>query len=124
LLTTFCAVVCLFVLTGFGEELFFRGHVQSRLNGAFGRPYRFLGMDFGAGLLITSLLFGGFHALNTVDYFRGAFEFSWSSGVVSVFSGLCYGSLREKTGSILAGGIAHGVAGVVTEIPRVLSAAV
>ena len=28
--------------TGLGEELFFRGYVQSRLNGTFGRPWRFL----------------------------------------------------------------------------------
>jgi membrane protease YdiL (CAAX protease family) len=120
LLTTVCAVTWLFALTGFGEELFFRGYCQSRLNGAFGRPYRLLGMDFGAGLLIASVLFGAFHVLNTVDYFQGRFQFAWASGVVSAFSGLCYGSLRERTGSIVAGGVAHGLAGAMTEIPRVL----
>jgi membrane protease YdiL (CAAX protease family) len=119
---TVAGVVWLFVLTGFGEELFFRGYVQSRLNFAFGRPCRLQGMSFGAGLLIASVLFGGIHVLNTVDYFQGRYEFGWTSGCISVFNGLYYGCLRERTGSVLAGGIAHGLAGAMTEIPRVWSA--
>src|ERR1043165_2812611 len=115
MLTTVCGVAWLFVLTGFGEEFFFRGYVQSRLNFTFGRPYRLLGMDFGPGLVIASVLFGAMHVVNTVDPFQSRFEFAWVGGVVSVFSGICYGCLREKTGSILAGAIAHGLAGAMTE---------
>jgi membrane protease YdiL (CAAX protease family) len=122
MLTTLFAVMSLFLLVGFGEELFFRGYVQSRLNFVFGRPYRLLGMAFGAGLVITALLFGAIHVLNPVDYFQGRYDFAWGSGIVSACSGCYYGCLREKTGSILASGIAHGLAGVMTEIPRVLSA--
>jgi membrane protease YdiL (CAAX protease family) len=121
-LITLCSVVWLFVFTGFGEETFFRGYVQSRLNLVLGRPYKVMGVEFGPGLLVASGLFGMLHALNTVDYFMGRYDIAWGSGFVSVFSGFCYGSLREKTGSILAGGTAHGIAGALTEIPRVLAA--
>lgn len=122
LLTTGWSVLWLFACTGFGEELFFRGYVQSRLNWPFGRPYRWLGMAFGPGLILTALLFGAMHVLNGVDYFQGRFEWAWGSGVVSVCAGLYYGCLRETTGSIVAGGIAHGLAGVMTEVPRAWSA--
>ncbi|MGE5139712.1 MAG: type II CAAX prenyl endopeptidase Rce1 family protein, partial [Rudaea sp.] len=51
-------VIWQFALSGFGEEFAFRGYVQSRLNAAFGRPYRILGVPFGLGLIIASVLFG------------------------------------------------------------------
>jgi len=60
-----------------GEELFYRGYIQSRLNAAFGRPHRFLGINFGVELLVSSFLFGFLHALNSVDYFQGHFTFAW-----------------------------------------------
>lgn len=99
----------LFLGAGFGEEVFFRGYVQSRIDLAFGRPHRVLGMDFGAGLIVSSLLFGLIHALNSVDYFAGRYHFAWWSGLSAIFAGLFFGCLREKTGSILAGGVAHGL---------------
>ena len=70
-------VLWLFVGAGFGEEIFFRGYIQSRVNQAFGRPWQVLGLQFGVGLIVSSLLFGFIHALNTVDYFSGRFEFAW-----------------------------------------------
>jgi membrane protease YdiL (CAAX protease family) len=36
-----------FIFVGPCEELVFRGYTQSRLNDAFGRPYRFLGINLG-----------------------------------------------------------------------------
>ena len=60
-------IVWQFVFSGFGEEFFYRGYFQSRLNQAFGRPLRLFGIQFGAGLTIASLLFGLQHALNTYD---------------------------------------------------------
>jgi membrane protease YdiL (CAAX protease family) len=54
-----------FVFSGFGEEFVWRGYVQTRLNQAFGRPFHLMGIRFGAGLIITSILFGFFHAFNT-----------------------------------------------------------
>jgi uncharacterized protein len=98
--------------TGFGEELFFRGYVQSRLNGAFGRPWRLLGATIGPGLLVASLLFGLIHVFNPTRPFAGEWEFSWLWGANAMLGGLLYGYLREMTGSIWAGTIVHALTGV------------
>ena len=51
------AFVFYFFFLGFGEELLFRGYIQSRLNAAWGRPYQFFGVNWGWGIVIMSLLF-------------------------------------------------------------------
>src|SRR5262249_39610697 len=76
---------------GCGEEVFYRGYVQSRLNEVFGRPFRVLGLRFGVGLLVSSVLFGFLHALNSVDYFQGRFTFAWGFGVATIPMGVLYG---------------------------------
>jgi uncharacterized protein len=113
-------VLWLFVGAGFGEEIFFRGYIQSRVNQSFGRPWRVLGLQFGVGLIVSSLLFGFIHALNTVGYFNGRFEFAWLWWGTNFFSGLFFGCLREKTGSILPGATIHGVEDVLAEVPGLL----
>ncbi len=113
-------VLWLFFGAGFGEEVFFRGYIQSRINATFGRPLRFLGVEFGLGLIVSSLMFGLIHVLNTVDYFSGRFDFSWSWGIANFCAGLFFGCMREKTGSILPGAIAHGLEDVLQEIPGLL----
>jgi len=117
LLKALLTVGWLFLGAGFGEEAFFRGYIQSRIDEAFGRPFRFLGLDFGLGLGVSSLLFGFLHALNTVDYFHGHFDFAWWYGVQSCFTGLFYGCLRQETGSIIAGGVTHGLTDVLAGVP-------
>jgi membrane protease YdiL (CAAX protease family) len=101
--------------SGFGEEFVWRGYVQSRLNQAFGRPFRWFGIQFGAGLIITSILFGFFHAFNTYDSAIGLASLSWGWALFTTFSGLLFGILREKTGSLVAPGIAHGLPDAVGE---------
>jgi uncharacterized protein len=113
-------VLWLFLGAGFGEEVFFRGYIQSRVNQAFGRPWRILGLQFGVGLIVSSLLFGLIHALNTVDYFSRRFEFAWLWWGTNFVSGLFFGCLREKTGSILPGAIIHGIEDVMAETPGLL----
>jgi len=58
------AFVFYFFFLGFGEELLFRGYIQSRLNAAWGRPYQFFGVNWGWGIVIMSLLFGLMHFIN------------------------------------------------------------
>lgn len=101
--------------SGFGEEFVFRGYVQSRLNQAFGRPMRMFGVQFGWGLIVTSLLFGFFHAFNTYDPTVGLSYLSWGWALFTTFGGLFFGILREKTGTLLAPGIAHGLPDAVGE---------
>jgi len=98
-----------FVFSGFGEELVYRGYFQSRLNQAFGRPWHFLGVQFGAGLILASLLFGLLHAFNTYDAAIGLGSLSWGWAISSSMAGLFFGVLREKTGTLLAPAIAHGL---------------
>lgn len=86
-----------------GEEIFFRGYVQSRLNEAFGRPYRPFGVSCGWGLAIAALLFGFAHVLAPGD------PFQWGWGLWTAIAGSIFGYLREKSGSVLAPAVAHGV---------------
>jgi membrane protease YdiL (CAAX protease family) len=113
-------VLWLFVGAGFGEEVFFRGYIQARVNQSFGRPWRVLGLNFGVGLIVSSLLFGFIHALNTVDYFGGRFDFAWLWWGTNFFTGLFFGCLRERIGSVLPGGIIHGVQDVLAVLPGLL----
>jgi membrane protease YdiL (CAAX protease family) len=102
-------VVWQFTLSGFGEEFVYRGYYQSRLNQAFGRPVRLFGIEFGAGLIIASFLFGLNHALNTYDAAVGFASLAWGSALASFGAGLFFGVLREKTGTLVAPGLAHGL---------------
>lgn len=98
-----------FLFLGPGEEILFRGYIQSRLNRAFGRPYRFFGVKWGMGLIIASFMFGLMHVLNVGSLINGHWEFEPWWGVGTVFSGLVLGFVREKTGSIVAPAILHGL---------------
>jgi uncharacterized protein len=94
---------------GVGEELLFRGYIQSRLNHSFGRPYRFYGVPWGAGAVIAAALFGLMHVLNLGSVLTGAWEPAWWWGVWTFISGLVYALVREKTGSIVAPAVLHGL---------------
>lgn len=97
------------IFSGFGEEYKWRGYYQSRLNTGFGKPYHLFGIHFGPGLIITALLFGFSHALNTFNPFIGQWTLQWEWALFTVFSGLFYGIVREKSQDIIAPGILHGV---------------
>src|SRR6185295_1399554 len=100
---------------------FYRGYIQSRVNESFRRRWRFMGVPFGMGLVVSSLLFGFLHALNSVDYFEGRFTFAWGFGVANVFTGLLYGCLREMTGSVVAPIVTHATLDVLVIIPGLIA---
>ena len=110
----------LVVGAGIGEEMFYRGYIQSRVDEAFGRPFSVWGMQFGVGLLVSSVLFGFLHSLNSVDYFEGRFTFAWGFGVAALGTGLLFGCLRESTGSIVAGAVTHSVLDVLARVPALI----
>lgn len=94
---------------GFGEEIIYRGYMQSRLNEAFGKPYRFFGVAFGWGAILTSLLFGLTH-VGILRWLLGASsEVTWAWGFWTFFGGLALSFVREKSGSILAPALLHGL---------------
>lgn len=94
---------------GLGEELLFRGYIQSRLNQAFGKPFQFYGVSLGWGIIIASLLFGLMHVLNLASLITGDWQLMPWWGFWTFFAGLVNGFIREKTGSIVAPTILHGL---------------
>lgn len=94
---------------GLGEELLFRGYIQSRLNGAFGKPFQFYGVNWGWGIIITSVLFGLMHVINLGSLPLGNWQLAPWWGLWTFFAGLVNGFVREKTGSIVAPTILHGL---------------
>lgn len=96
-----------FFATATGEEVFFRGYVQTRLNDVFPRRWSVRGIAFGPGLVLMALLFGVLHAFNGVDYFHGRFTFAWTLAGTTFLSALLFGFLREASGSIAPGIVLH-----------------
>ena len=97
------AVIYFYLVVAFSEEILFRGYIQTRLNSVFGRPRRFFGISWGWGLLISSVLFGLWHLSwkpNTME---------WPHVLWTVFAGLLFGLVREKSESIIAPAILHGI---------------
>ena len=94
---------------GLGEELLFRGYIQSRLNAAWGKPFQFCGVNWGWGMILTSILFGFMHVLNIYSLIIGNWHLEWWWGLWTFFAGMVNGYVREKTGSIVASTILHGL---------------
>lgn len=97
------------VFVGFGEEILYRGYMESRLNEVFGRPFQFFGVSFGWGALITNLLFGLMH-VGIIRWILGVnYDTTWAWGLWTIFGGMVFSLVREKTGSILAPALLHGL---------------
>ncbi|NNC71003.1 MAG: CPBP family intramembrane metalloprotease [Flavobacteriaceae bacterium] len=90
------------LIVGFGEELFFRGYLQSALNRYFGKSFSLGKVQFGWGLILAALLFGLSHALLTVPP-------TWPWALWTFIFGLTLGFIREKDGSILAAVLLHAI---------------
>jgi membrane protease YdiL (CAAX protease family) len=103
------------IFCGFGEEVFFRGYIQGRLNKQFGRPFQIFGVSFGWGLIITSLIFGIGHGLSGFNPFSHdpfVFRPEPIAGVATFFEGAILGLLYEKTGGIVAPAALHAAIGL------------
>ncbi len=104
-----------FFISGFGEEFKYRGYYQSTINNEFGRPYSLAGIEFGPGLIIASILFAVSHALNPFNPFTGSYQIEIWWGTFTFITGFTFGLIREKTESIVAAGIYHGLPDAVGE---------
>jgi membrane protease YdiL (CAAX protease family) len=96
------------IVSGFGEEIRYRGYYQSRVNQEFGKPYQIMGVRFGPGLIVSSILFGLVHAFNTFNPLNGQYDLAWPWALFTLVSGFFFGLLREKTDDVVACTIAHG----------------
>jgi hypothetical protein len=111
----FSTVLWQLAFGGFGEELFYRGYIQSTVNEEYGRPWSVEGVAFGPGLLISSALYGLDRALNTFRPLQGVFAVSWSWGFYALSVGVFYGFIREHTGDVVGSGVANGLVDSVGE---------
>jgi len=87
-------------IVGLGEELLFRGYLQSSFNRYFGKSFNIGNVKFGWGLFLSVLLFGLMHALVVVPPL-------WPWALFTFILGLILGFIREKDGSILAAALLH-----------------
>lgn len=107
------------LVVGAGEELFFRGYVQSRLDAALGTPWRVLGANLGWGVVFTAALFGLVHAANPTLWYQGRFDFDARWGAATFASGLLlFGWLRARTASVWPAVVVHGVTGAASALLR------
>jgi membrane protease YdiL (CAAX protease family) len=97
------AIVYFYLFVALSEEILFRGYIQSRLNSVFDRPKRFFGISWGLGLIISSVLFGLWH----LGWKSGVLE--WPHVLWTMFAGLIFGFVREKSEGIIAPVILHGI---------------
>ena len=95
-------IITALIFVAFLEEFFFRGYVQTRLNDAFGRPYSLFNVNYGAGLILTAVIFGLFHPLSVAD------QNPWAWALWTATFGLFFGFLREKSGAIVTPALVHG----------------
>lgn len=108
------------LFVGFGEEIIYRGYIQSRLNEVFGKPYRFFGVALGWGAILTSLLFGLTH-IGILRWLLGySGEVTWAWGFWTFFSGLVLSFVREKSGGILAPALLHGLPQAIATVVMLL----
>lgn len=84
------------------EEAFFRGYLQTRLDAAWGKRFRFLGAEMGLGWLVSAIIFAVGHFLTTPVPARFAV----------FFPALLFGWLRARTGGIGAGVLFHALCNI------------
>ncbi len=97
------SIIYFYFFVALSEETLFRGYIQSRLNSVFGRPKRFMGVSWGWGLVISSVFFGLWH----LGWKPGTLE--WPHVLWTIFAGLVFGFVREKSESVIAPALLHGI---------------
>jgi membrane protease YdiL (CAAX protease family) len=110
-------------LVGFsalGEELFFRGYVQSRCNQMYGCTWGWGETKFGPGVFVAAALFGLVHVLNPWNYFTGTGSLALNAGAWSALS-LYLGFSFERTGGLIAPVALHAIGNSLVRIAGELS---
>ncbi len=83
---------------GYAEEFFYRGYMQTRLDGIYdSERFSFLGAKFGWSLPLTAVLFTLGHSLVTWQW--------WQPFIL--FPSFVFGWMRARSGNILAGALFH-----------------
>ena len=91
-------------LPGLEEETFYRGILLLAFTQAFRGRARFLGVDWGWGAILSSILFGLTHAFGYGD---GSFSFDLLTFLLTGVPALILVWMRERTGSLLLPIVLH-----------------
>lgn len=91
-------------MPGLEEEPFYRGVLLFALDRAFLGRWRFLGVDWGWGALLSCLLFGMAHAFG---YSQGQFSFDALTMALTALPSLIAVWVRLRTGSVLLPVVMH-----------------
>ena len=79
------------------EEFFYRGYMQTRLNERFARRFLIFGVPIGWGSVIACVYFAFGHSLVDVQWWHFA----------TLFPGMVFAWMRERTGGVIAGAFFH-----------------
>ena len=93
------------VVIALPEEVFFRGYLQTQFDLVWGRPYRLLGAQLGAGMMAAAALFAACHVIH-----------GGPARLIVFFPGLLYGWLRARTGTIAVPCLYHAASNVLMEV--------
>jgi membrane protease YdiL (CAAX protease family) len=91
-------------MPGLEEELFYRGLLLFALDRAFAGRWRFLGVDWGWGAVLSCMLFGLIHAFGYAD---GGFAFDSLYMALTALPSFIAVWLRLRTGSLLLPVLIH-----------------
>ena len=92
-------------MPGFAEEIVYRGIFLGLLNKIFLSKWTFLSVNFGWGLILSSILFGLAHGLH-IDQ-TWIFHFDFLIFIQTFFTGIIFGILKEKSKSLIPSIIYH-----------------
>ena len=91
-------------MPGFEEEPYYRGILLFALDQAFRGRWRFLGVDWGWGAVLSSVAFGLTHAFGYSD---GAYRFDWMIMTLTTVPSFLAVWVRYRTGSLLLPVLMH-----------------
>jgi hypothetical protein len=100
-------------MPGLGEEIMYRGLMLMVLNEAFGRPWKFAGIQFGWGFVIVSALFGILHGVDAPSVDK--VQIVWMGMLFPFLTGIVLAWLRERTGSVWPGVVFHNFVNTVNQ---------
>ena len=94
------------LLVALPEEVFYRGYLQSRLDGLIGRDRRILGVEINvASTVLTSALFAIGHVITIQSPTR----------LAVFFPSLLFGWMRRATGGVLAPILFHAICNIAVQ---------
>ena len=85
-------------MPGLAEEFVYRGVLLMLLNEAFGKPWKFAGIQLGWGFIIITVMFGFLHAVDAKSL--SDVHIHWGNLVFPLIIGVILAWLRERTGSV------------------------